>query len=72
MKKVLEKQVKMSKERQIQDPQLEQVIAQKSTNGVVEEFSLKNEKKGEVTCFSEEQKKYFRISSFSIDPEQKE
>ena len=72
MKKVLEKPVKMSKERQIQDPQLEQVTAQKSTNGVVEEFSLINEKKGEVTGFSEEQKKYFRMSLFSIDPEQKE
>ena len=44
MKKVLENPVKMSKERQIQDPQLEQVTAQKSTNAVVEEFSLKNEK----------------------------
>ena len=72
MKKVLEKPVKMSKERQIQDPQLEQVTAQKSTNAVVEEFSLKNEKKGEVTGLSEEQKKYFRMSLFSIDPEQKE
>ena len=72
MKKVLEKPIKMSKERQIQDPQLEQVTAQKSTNAVVEEFSLKNEKKGAVTGFSEEQKKYFRMSLFSIDPEQKE
>ena len=72
MKKVLEKPVKMSKERQIQDLQMEQVTAQKSTNAVVEEFSLKNEKKGEVTGFSEEQKKYFRMSLFSIDPEQKE
>ena len=72
MKKVLEKPVKMSKERQIQDTQMEQVTAQKSTNAVVEEFSLKNEKKGEVTGFSEEQKKYFRMSLFSIDPEQKE
>jgi len=72
MKKVLEKPVKMSKERQIQDPQLEQVTAQKSTNAFVEEFSLVNEKKGEVTGFSEEQKQYFRMSLFSIDPEQKE
>ena len=72
MKKVLEKPVKMSKERQIQDPRLEQVTAQKSTNAVVEEFSLKNEKKGEITGLSEEQKKYFRMSLFSIDPEQKE
>ena len=72
MKKVLEKPVKMSKERQIQDPRMEQVTAQKSTNIVVEEFSLKNEEKGELTGLSEEQKKYFRISLFSIDPEQKE
>ena len=72
MKKVLENPVKMSKERQIQDPQLEQVTAQKSTNAVVEEFSLKNEKNGEVTGLSEEHKKYFRMSLFSIDPEQKE
>ena len=72
MKKVLEKPIKMSKERQIQDPRLEQVTAQKSTNAVAEKFSLKNEKKGEVTGFSEEQKKYFRMSLFSIDPEQKE
>ena len=72
MKKVLEKPVKMSKERQIQDTQMEQVTAQKSANAVVEEFSLKNVEKGEVTGFSEEQKKYFRMSLFSIDPEQKE
>ena len=72
MKKVLEKPVKMSKERQIQDPQMEQVTAQKSIDTVVEEFSLKNEEKGELTGLSEEQKKYFRMSLFSIDPEQKE
>ena len=72
MKKVLEKPVKMSEERQIQDLQMEQVTAQKSTNAVVEEFSLKNEEKEEVTGLSEEQKKYFRMSLFSIDPEQKE
>ena len=72
MKKVLEKPVKMSKERQIQDPQMEQVTAKKSTNAVVEEFILKNEEKGEVTGLSDEEKKYFRMSLFSIDPEQKE
>ena len=72
MKKVLEKPVKMSKERQIQDPQMEQVTAQKSNNAVEEEFILKNEETGEVIGLSEEQKKYFRMSLFSIDPEQKE
>ena len=72
MKKVLEKPVKMSKERQIQDTQMEQVTAQKSANAVVEEFSLKNVEKGEVSGLSDEQKKYFRLSLFSIDPEQKE
>ena len=72
MKKILEKAVKMSKERQIQDPQLEQVTAQKSINAAVEKFIMKNEEKLEVIGLSDEEKKYFRMSLFSIDPEQKE
>ena len=72
MKKVLEKPVKMSKERQIQDLQMEQVTAQKSSKTAMEEYNLGNDENGELTGLSEEQKKYFRMSLFSIDPEQKE
>ena len=72
MEKVLKKPVKMSKERQIKDPQMEQDTAQKSSKTVMEEFNLGNGEKEGLTGLSEEQNMYFRMSLFSIDPEHKE
>ena len=51
---------------------MEKITAQKTSKTVMEESIVENDGIGELTGLSEGQNMYFRMSLFSIDPEQKE